>query len=698
MKRNCLLILLAMLAYSCSTYQATITKQESLDHGAVRVQPGWQYKTPKGKKAILPLIGGAAGGIYGYQTETIFETDTLAGVENAALWAAGGAVVGGILNGIFFPRRRGRHDFDLSQSDKWIRKYNKASGKKYLITKEETGNTLVLVPRAEALAFRQRYQRLERDLTSAHPTTDFQALQAWEAQLEGEYAVFADEEVRQVKALIERHKEQVATATLLKKAERLHALRDDYPSLQEANVFLADNSTLFQYASAQSQKDVRRAVDTKIHHLLVITVAQEMGDYAALSLPELNALSSRFNAKYREFVSYRPVQEANENIRKTKEQQLLAQIDQVAAAVKSAEHVREVVAMERLYLSLLQESDHPQIAGLAVQMSQRKADIKEEKRRRQEREIRERKLAEERALARYGFRFQTDGLSNPNLIKNFFYGNFADIPYHRDDHAFIALLKHYLYTKAKRCPLTPGSDPVQITEPECKTERVVRNGYGVVIDRYCIEWADRGTGLYTSSTLYRAYNIVINMAKRNALSDFWSTLQDLYKGGMGSLNASAARSSALQSDIEQLFQMNGCHDRALQRFEANLIQFATNKPPITLDGRVERQRADYEEEQDLEQLIKDLVFADSKRWTFQYINNSVRNIRVATTDEYNRPKVITATYQFNGLLGGQTDQVKITFQDGLPDCIYYLNYSSNCETPNREVVADFVAGKYIVED
>lgn len=50
-----------------------------------------------------------------------------------------------------------------------------------------------------------------------------------------------------------------------------------------------------------------------------------------------------------------------------------------------------------------------------------------------------------------------------------------------------------------------------------------------------------------------------------------------------------------------------------------------------------------------------------------------------------------------GEILGVITQVTITFKEGLPDCIYYLNFSSNCETPDRRIVADFVEGRYIVE-
>mgnify|MGYP006266555301 CR=1 FL=1 len=694
MKRICYLILLAIMAYSCSTYQATVKKQEPLSYDAVRVHPGWQYQNPKAKKVILPLIGGVIGGIYGYQNETIYGTDTLAEIENASIWASGGAVAGGILNGLFFPRRKGRYDFEMSQSDKWIRKYNKASGNNYLIAKTETGNTLVLVPRANVLAFQQKYQRLERDLESANPVTDFQTLQAWEARLEGEYSVLPDEEVRYVAALIESHKENIATKTLLERAKRLDSLSDSYPSLAKADAFLAENRTLFQHASPQGKTDIRQIVEVKINYLLDILVAQKMRDHAGLGFPALNALSSSFDSEYGDFADYRQVQEAKDRIRMAKEQKLLAKISQVKTEVKSAAHVKDVVALERLYLSLLQPSENPRIADLARQMAQRKAEIKKEKRLLRERKIRARQLAEARALARHGLRFRTDGLSNTKLIKDFFYGNFVDIPYHRDDLTFVALLKQYMYTAAKRCPPASRYDHVQITESECKTERVVRNGYGVEIDRYCIEWMDVGTGLYTSPALYRAYQTVANMVQRDALANTWNMMKSILTGGMGAVNASLAKSASLQSDIERLFQMNGCNNRAMQRFEANLIQFATNNPPITLAGRLERQTVDYDEEQDWEKLVKDLVYADSKRWTFQYVRNSVRNVRVVATDEYNRPQKITASYQFNGFSNGQTGQVTITFRAGLPDCIYYLNFSSNCETPDRSIVADLVKGKY----
>jgi hypothetical protein len=147
---------LTILLGACTSYRATAERQEGLRYDAVRVQPGWQYQDQPAQKMILPAIGAAAGAAYGYHTEFTYGDETLEGRENAALWAGVGLVGGLVLNRMFFPNRpRARRPFDLSQSNEWLRSWNRATGSDYIISDQPASNSLILVPRSRVLAIRQ---------------------------------------------------------------------------------------------------------------------------------------------------------------------------------------------------------------------------------------------------------------------------------------------------------------------------------------------------------------------------------------------------------------------------------------------------------------------------------------------------------------------------------------------------------------
>jgi len=79
----------------------------------------------------------------------------------------------------------------------------------------------------------------------------------------------------------------------------------------------------------------------------------------------------------------------------------------------------------------------------------------------------------------------------------------------------------------------------------------------------------------------------------------------------------------------------------------------------------------------------------------KFIRNSVGNVSITAKDSHNRPRNMSANYQFEGLFGRQEYNVKISFRDGVPDCLYFQDYPNTCRTADRRIVAAFREGKYI---
>lgn len=322
----------------------------------------------------------------------------------------------------------------------------------------------------------------------------------------------------------------------------------------------------------------------------------------------------------------------------------------------------------------------------------------EEERKRVIREKEEaRILAEQRAMAKFGFNFKTTGLKNEALFKAFFKGNFTEVPFNRDDMMFSGLLNGYMYAYANRCAAALPANRVQIQEMVCKTERVTRNGWGVETNRYCVAWKEVPTGLYATRELYAAHVEIYNMMNRDQLKNAGKLLMMMVEGnGMQPMANLAMDAKRLKDEVTSLVRINGCNSNAVKRFEENLIRFAHGRSPVKLEGSTAAEGADYSKSQNIKELVKDLVYENSKSWTFKYISGSLKNVRFVSSDGEGRPEKVKANYQFEGLLGIQQDEVEITFVEGMPDCIYFRNYSSDCRTPDRKVIAAFVSGKYVI--
>jgi len=177
--------------------------------------------------------------------------------------------------------------------------------------------------------------------------------------------------------------------------------------------------------------------------------------------------------------------------------------------------------------------------------------------------------------------FSAKGLNNEKILTNLYLGKFSEIPFGRNDMNFSILYNAYLNSYAQQCDAYLPRDKVEMTEQQCATERVTRNGFGVEISRTCIESVSVGTGLYADPEMYQAK---LNL-KRFKTANEIRMLFDLFKNPENVLGQTIdmARSAIdARSDMNNLVRMNSCSSSGLKRFQENLKLFALNKQPITL--------------------------------------------------------------------------------------------------------------------
>jgi hypothetical protein len=101
-------------------------------------------------------------------------------------------------------------------------------------------------------------------------------------------------------------------------------------------------------------------------------------------------------------------------------------------------------------------------------------------------------------------------------------------------------------------------------------------------------------------------------------------------------------------------------------------------------------------EQDYKRLIDDLIAEESRAWMMnRYTPGSVTTNRVMK-DPQGRAAEVDAGYGFsNGMSGGQYKaSVRVTFKDGLPECLYFSDFPTSCRAPSPRIISAFEKNQY----
>jgi hypothetical protein len=295
--------------------------------------------------------------------------------------------------------------------------------------------------------------------------------------------------------------------------------------------------------------------------------------------------------------------------------------------------------------------------------------------------------------------FTAKGLHNEQMLTNLYLGNFKSIEIDPDDMKFGLAFEQYLKAYAQRCSKYLPASKVEMTRQECTTERVTTNGYGVEVSRYCVNWVTVGTGLYADPELYSVKKKLDRVQAGDALRNVGRMLtqKDPIAGAMNM----AGNAQAIAADMQSLVEMNACASPGLKRFEQNLTLFAQNRQPIRLDGSTSSSPAVTPlpgipfRDQNYTRLIDDLVSEHSKTWVMnRYMSGSVTGASVSSRDQHGRPAKIVAGYTYNGFSGRSQGQVTLTFNDGMPECMYFFDFPATCRTPSRRIASAYAEGAY----
>ena len=294
----------------------------------------------------------------------------------------------------------------------------------------------------------------------------------------------------------------------------------------------------------------------------------------------------------------------------------------------------------------------------------------------------------------------TQGLYHRDFINNIHKGTFINIPFDRDELIFGALFNSYVTAYAKQCDSSLPYNKVEILRDVCVTERVTTDQYGWEISRTCVEWEKEGTGLYASPEMNEAKLQLDRLQDGDALRNVWGMIMGSGASNdpIASANAMASETKAAQTDMETLIRTNGCTTSGILEFQENLRLFSLNQQSTQFTSQLNTESPGTiaSSNHNYSRLMEDLVAQQSTTWKMnRYSRGSISGLNVLDKDGQSRPTKIKASYSYQGFFGMSQGTVILTFKDGLPDCLYFHDFPNSCRTPDRQIIAEFMQGKYL---
>ena len=293
--------------------------------------------------------------------------------------------------------------------------------------------------------------------------------------------------------------------------------------------------------------------------------------------------------------------------------------------------------------------------------------------------------------------FNTKGLYYAEFYDYIFRGHFEHIKMTREDDEFLTIFDQYIRAYGTQCAQFLPSNKVEIMNYICAEEEVTKNLYGDVLSTVCVRYTWVGSGIYAKPELYNAKMMVEELQSKDAVATAINMITD--PNAMGNSVDRIHKIKGLKNDLVEIFKLNPGDSPGLLRFEENLKLFALGKPSIRMDESsaytTMKTTGGPTGSHNLVQLVDDLVANQATTWMMnKYSKGSVTNLKILQKDNADRPAVIRADYTYSGFGNNGKGWVQIDFTNGLPKCIYFFDFPSNCKKPNSGIVASYAQGAY----
>ena len=292
---------------------------------------------------------------------------------------------------------------------------------------------------------------------------------------------------------------------------------------------------------------------------------------------------------------------------------------------------------------------------------------------------------------------KTDTLNYGDDLKRIYIGDFQHVGFKPDGTEFGLLVGGYMGEYSESCDRYLPKDKVEIMTTECATEQVTRNGYGMEVSRSCVSYRTVGTGRYADPQVYSLEKrLDANMAAGMMNSMFQGMSQ---RGGdpAGGVKQMTDVAVYVKQDMSHFLEDNGCATPATMRFQANMLRYGRGEQPIKMAGAAEAMAAGstaLAKGQNYQKLVDDLITAESRAWMMnRYEQGSVR-VSTVQRDPTGEPREIDAGYSFQMMGSRAAGKVRVTFENGMPGCLYFSDFPTTCRAPSPGVVSAYKRNQY----
>lgn len=293
--------------------------------------------------------------------------------------------------------------------------------------------------------------------------------------------------------------------------------------------------------------------------------------------------------------------------------------------------------------------------------------------------------------------FNTDGLFYAEFYDFIFHGHFEKVKVKQDDVEFLTIFEQYLRAYGRHCDQFLPQDKVEIMDLVCAEYYVEKNIYGDVLSRTCNQWIWQGSKLFAHPELYSAKQAVEKLQSQDVLQNIFAQIAD--PNAIGNSMDKVHKLNGLRNDMRQMFTLNPGNSAGIKRFEENLKRYALNEKAIRMTTESKyatmKRAGGPTGSQNLNKLLNDLVANQAKTWAMnKYVPGSISRLSVLKKDTQGRPLIAKANYTYKFFGESGEGWVQVSFENGLPKCLYFHDFPQNCKTAGSSIVASYAQGSY----
>lgn len=292
-----------------------------------------------------------------------------------------------------------------------------------------------------------------------------------------------------------------------------------------------------------------------------------------------------------------------------------------------------------------------------------------------------------------------DGLNYETEMTGLYLGDFANARLRNNDMRFLVFMNQYIDAFSRQCAAALPRNKVEITESRCVQESTPVNIYGNPVGpTTCSQYQSFGTGRYADPDLYRAANrLEANLTPRAMGDALGLTGGDPIEWSRQMADVALS----VGDDMPNLLTKNGCNSAAVRRLQANIQRFADGREPLrlangaTLASLRSGSGGGAFVDSNYQRMVDELIRENAQGWSFnRYVAGSASQVSVGRRDSQGRPARLSASYRFSGFGGAQAGSVDISFENGVPKCLYFFDAPNVCRLPSRRVITAYEKGDY----